>query len=86
MNSANLELHIDELVLHGFAPADRYRIAEAVRAELTRLLTEQGIPPSWLQGGEVARLDGGRFDVAPGLKADGIGAQIAQTLYGGLSR
>ena len=41
MESANLNLHIEELVLHGFAPGDRYRIGEAVQQELTRLFAEQ---------------------------------------------
>ena len=32
MKPQNVELHIEELVLHGFAPGDRHRIGEAVRA------------------------------------------------------
>ena len=34
-----LDLHIEELVLRGFAPRDRHRIAEATRVELSRLLS-----------------------------------------------
>ena len=44
-----IELHIEELVLHGFAPADRYRIGDTVQRELTRLLAEQGMPASLIQ-------------------------------------
>lgn len=80
----DVELHLEELVLHGFSPGDRYRIGEAVERELTRLFIEQGVPPSLAQGGEVGRLDGGMFKVAPGSKAEAIGAQIAQAVYGEL--
>lgn len=81
-----IELHIEELVLHGFAPADRHRIGDAVQRELTRLLTEQGMPASLVQRGEMARLDGGAFEIARGSRSEAIGAQVAQAVYGGLSR
>ena len=80
-----IELHIEELVLHGFAPGDRYRIADAVERELVRLFAEQGVPPSLAQNIESARMDGGAFNVAPGSKAGAIGTQIAQMVYGGLT-
>jgi hypothetical protein len=35
------------------------------------------------QGGEVSRL-GGTFNVAVGAKAEVVGTQIAQSIYGGL--
>jgi len=85
LKPANLELRIDELVLHGFEPGDRYRIGEAVERELTRLFAEQGTPPSLAQGREVTRLDGGAFEAAPGSRAEAIGAQMARMVYGGLS-
>jgi hypothetical protein len=86
MKPENVELHIEELVLRGFASGDRYRIGEAVERELARLLDEQGVPLSLAQGSEVERLDGGAFKVASGSKPEAIGAQVAQAIYGGLSR
>ncbi len=86
MKPMNVEVHIGELVLHGFAAGDRYAIGEAVERELARLLTEQGVPPGLAQGGEVARLDGGSFAVEPGLRAEAVGTLVAQAVYGGLSR
>ena len=86
MKPMNLELRIEELVLHGFEPGDRYRIGAAVERELTRLFAKQeGTPPSLARGREVARLDGGVFEVTPGSRAEVIGAQVARTVYGGLS-
>lgn len=81
-----MEIDIEELVLHGFAPVDRYRLADAVERELARLFTNQGVPPSLAQGREIAHLNGGRFEVAAGSNAEGIGVQIAQALFGGLTR
>lgn len=86
MRLANIELHIEELVLHGFAPGDRYGIGEAVEHELQRLFAEQGTSLGLAQGGEIAHLDGGAFEVSPGAKVETVGVQIAQTIYGGFSR
>lgn len=81
----NIELHIDELVLQGFPPNNRNRIARAVERELTRLFTEQGAPPSLTQGGSLAQIDGGTFTMAPNASAVSVGTQIAQTLYAGFT-
>jgi hypothetical protein len=81
-----IELHIDELVLHGFAASDRRTISAAVERELTRLIGEQGLPPAIRRGGERGRLDGGTFNLAAGAPAETIGAQIAQAVYAGLIR
>jgi len=85
MKPANLELHIEQLVLRGFEPGDRYRIGEAVERELTRLFVEQGKPSSLAESYEVANLDGGAFEVATGAKPEVIGVQVGQAVYGGLS-
>ena len=61
-------------MLHGFAPGDRYRIADAVERELARLFAEQGVPPSLAQEAEVAQLDAGAFEIAPGAKVEAVGA------------
>ena len=84
MNSTNLEVHIEELVLHGLSPDDRFRISEAVQHELTRLFTDKGTPLLGKRH-EVARLDGGAFEVKRGSTAEAIGVQVAQAVHGGLS-
>ncbi|HJQ29573.1 MAG TPA: hypothetical protein VJ827_09535 [Rubrobacter sp.] len=82
----NVELHIEELVLHGFPPEYRHRIGGAVENELSRLLTEQGVPPSLRDGGDILRLDAGAFQMKPGLGADAVGARVARSLYQGMKR
>ncbi len=86
MKPENVELQVEELVLRGFAPGDRYRIGEAVERELARLFVERGTPPSLARASGIERLDGGAFEVAHGSKAEAVGVQVAQAVYGGLSR
>jgi hypothetical protein len=81
-----VELHIEELVLHGFAPDDRYGIGDVVERELTRLFTEQGVPPALIQNGEITRLDGGAFQVQPGSNAETTGIQLATAIYRGFGK
>ena len=89
-NPQSVELHIDELVLHGFSPADRYPIADAIERELTRLFIQEGLPPSVAVEREVARVDGGAFRVAAGgtqeSRQESAGARVARAIYGGLRR
>jgi hypothetical protein len=79
----SVELHIEQLVLHGFAPGDRRSIQEAVQIELERLFTERGLPPSLAQSGEHPRMDAGEFRLAAHSRAETVGRQIARTLYEG---
>lgn len=84
MKPYNIELHIEELVLHGFAPGDRAAIGAAIQGELTRLFAEQGVHPSLQRSREVEKMDGGTFHIQPGTKAGTIGTQAAHAVYGGL--
>jgi hypothetical protein len=82
--AANVELKIEELVLHGFTPRDRDRIGEALERELARLFSERGVPTSVVNGGEIPRLNAGSFNVTAGAKPEMIGAQLALQVYQGL--
>lgn len=83
MTPTNLELHLEELILHDFPHSQRYHIAAAIEQELTRLFTEQGVPPSLTRGGQVAQIDGGTFNVPSNAAPNAIGAQVAQAIYEG---
>jgi len=84
VNPASVELHIEELVLHGLGSWDQYRIADAVERQLARLLGTGNLPLALAQSAEMARVDGGAFDVAPGSTAETIGGQVASSVFGGL--
>jgi hypothetical protein len=81
----NVEVHIEELVLHGFAPSDQFRISDAVQREITRLIAEQRMPGIIRTPLVIDRLDAGRFKVPPGGRPESIGRQAAQSLHQQLS-
>ena len=95
-----IELHIEEIVLHGFPSLghrQRSQIREVLQQQLTELLARDGLPPSFMQGGTLQRLDGGTFQSAAGACSPGkmdmsynapadIGVNIAGNVYRGLSR
>jgi hypothetical protein len=83
MKPREIEVHIEELVLHGFDPRSRWSIADALGSELSGLLTERGIPPAWQASPD--RIDAGRTR-ANEAKPTVIGEQIARAVYKGGSR
>jgi hypothetical protein len=85
MKPVSLELHIEELVLRGFAPGERYRIGEAVECELARLFAEQGMPQFLIRAGDVESLQAGE-PVVSDDGAQATGASIARAIYGGLAQ
>ncbi len=82
---ASLEVHIEELVLHGFSPADRLRIGAALERELARLLAERGLPEGLPGGAQVEAIDAGSFVRGPLATPVSIGGEVARAVYGGLS-
>ena len=84
MNPQRIEINIEKLVLEGFEHVDRYRIGEAVEQKLVKLFTEQGIPTGLEKGDNIAHLDGGTIEIAPGSKASNLGINISKSVYGGM--
>lgn len=78
MTVANIEIIIDELVLTGFPRADRYRLAEAIRQQLTAQLTAN---PALGGTQSIDHLDAGEFPVPRGSKSADIGASAARSLH-----
>ena len=86
MKPRRLSLHVDELVLHGFANADRHRIGMAAERELTRLLADRGVPGAPRRDREKASVDAGTVALSPGASPRDIGAAIARAVYRGLDQ
>jgi hypothetical protein len=80
-----IELRIEELVLYGFSPADRLRIAAALEGELARLLAERGLPQGLADGAGRDAIDAGSFVRGPLATPVSIGGEVAHAVYGGLS-
>jgi hypothetical protein len=81
-----IQLHIKELVLNGIAPPDRYITGEAFERELTRLLSEHGVPRALSTPGESTTLPELALELIPGASAQEFGAELAKAIYGGLDR
>jgi hypothetical protein len=76
-----IDLHIDELVLHGFAARDRHRIAEAMQRELARLITADGQANFLKYPLSLGGINGGEFNVQANAKPQAAGTEIARAVY-----
>ena len=85
-SAVQLELNIEELVLHSFSQGDRHTIGEAVECKLTRLLADRSVPQSLERDREIANMDGSVFEVGQGSRADVVGTHVAKAVYGGLRK
>lgn len=79
----SIEINIGEIVLHGFSPADKFRIGQAVEQHLTSLLIEQGVPSSLQKNSDQPSIKGATFQLSQHDSAGSIGNQIAGTVYSG---
>ena len=79
--SADIELHIAELVLHGFPAASRERIAASLSHELSRLISATGHAGLPAESVQMERLDAGTLHLDPGAHASHIGRQVARSAF-----
>jgi hypothetical protein len=80
-----VELAIDDLVLHGFSRHERDRIASALHAELERLVGERVAAGGFSNELEIPRVDGGAFTARRGMRPEAIGAEVARAIMRGLA-
>jgi hypothetical protein len=82
---ATIALHIERLVLDGFAlgPGQERLVRAALEAELGRLLAAGGLAAGLAGGGAVPALRVAPLRAAGG-DAAGLGRQVARAVYGGL--
>jgi hypothetical protein len=81
-----VNLHIEELVLHGFSRGERFEIGDAVERELSRLFSEPDNSQSLAETASKDSVDGGSFRISQGARSAAIGTQVANAVYGGLAR
>ncbi len=84
--SPALELHIEELILHGFAASDRRHIGAAIKQELSRLLSEANPGTLPANSVELSRLDAGTFRLDPGARPYTVGRNVAERVFSQLTR
>ncbi len=83
--AARVELMVDDLVLIGFPPTERYAIGDALSRELERMLS--GVDPRvrFQHSAELPTLDAGSIPVPAQRKPGSVGAQVAQAVYSSLT-
>ncbi len=82
----NINLHIERLILDGL-PIERAQaphVQAAVEAELTRLLTANGLAADLQSGGAVPTVQANAMELTSGSSAAQMGTQIAQSVYSGI--
>jgi hypothetical protein len=79
-----VEVHIEELVLHGFPESSRMSIAAALESQLGQLFTERGFAgaPSAI---DVESLRTNSVEVPPNTPADKVGRDLGQAIYRSVS-
>lgn len=80
MKPRDMHIHIEELVLHGFAPGDRARIADGVGRELERLFAER-VPRQWERSQSIERVRASSIQLAVAEPAERIGEKIARSIH-----
>ena len=80
----NINLHIERLVLDGLAvaPREHARFQAAVEAELTRLLTSDGLSAILLSGGAMPHLPATSIQLNDQANPIDLGQQIAGAVHG----
>jgi len=79
--SRPLSVRIDRLVLHGVRPADRHVVADALAAELSRLLAERGAPPGLGRRRAFARMASRPAHLPTSWSPRRLGEQAAAAIY-----
>ena len=81
-----IRIHIEEIVLHGFEPGERLRIADALQARLAELLADTPVPGERAAGIALDRADAGTIRIPEGATASAVGEGLAAALHGGMGR
>ena len=76
-----LEVHIEQIVFHGYSPADTHRLGETVQAELSRLVQRLGIDHSAVNNLSIERLDGGSLKKTSQPQIEALGVKLAGSVH-----
>jgi hypothetical protein len=81
-----VELHIEELVLHGVDARDRHLVADTLERELGRLFAEGPLPRALGRRAALPEVDAGTFAAPAARDTQAMGAGIARAMHGGIVR
>ncbi len=80
MKPARIRLHIHELIVNGVTVGDRDALGDAIRSELTRLLTAHALPSALARTRQIPSLNAGAVQVAS-PRAHVLGTRVAQAVH-----
>jgi hypothetical protein len=83
MNPRAIEVHISELVLHGFPPGAGGSIGDAVQEELARLLGNGETLESFRADGSIDRLAAASVHLSNQDRV--LGSDVARSVHGALA-
>jgi hypothetical protein len=81
---SRVEIIIDELVLHGFSPSERYAVGDSLSQELERLIMDQGFQAH--ENLDIPSLRTAPVNLPQSSKPDLVGSRVAQSVYKGFPR
>ena len=84
--NVGIELRIDAIVCDGFDPVDRHAFGRAVERNLTRLLSERGVPAGLSQNRDIRAIVAPEIEVPVAATPDAIAQELARAIYDGLGR
>ena len=84
--SGRVTVRIDRLILSRVRPSDRRAVAEALTLELSRLLTERGLPVRLTRPASLDRLAARPVLAGGGSSVRRFGQRVATAVYGALER
>jgi hypothetical protein len=82
---SRIHLQIDRMVLNALEPGQEKALVEALRTQLTQILSDRGQRGEWARSHRTPVLKLGRIPIAPGSAGAGrLGAHIARGIGRGL--
>ena len=81
--SPRVNVHIEQLVLHGLSGVDSVTVGDAVIRHLTSSITAEGLRS---RPGSISRVAGGSFRVPRAATAESVGASVARAIHSGVRR
>lgn len=88
LNSMNINLHIERLILDGVPVKHRQRplLQATIETELVRLLAAGELASNLLVGGSLPQVPAGTIQLTDENNPTPLGQQIAQAIYGGIGQ
>lgn len=83
LSPRRIEIHIEELVLHGVAPVDRRAVSDALQREFETLVARDGVAALLSRAESLTQQSARPITLAPGARPTALGVEVARTIHRG---